>query len=85
MPVTKSAKKALRQDRKRAEINQRVRTRMKNLLQKALEDPSSENIQAAYSGIDRAAKKGVIHANRAARLKSRVMRNASEKNKAAGF
>lgn len=80
MPVTKSAKKALRRDRRRAAINQPIRTRMRRLMQIALIEPSEENIAVAYSAIDRAAKKLVIHANRAARLKSNLIK-ARQRNK----
>jgi ribosomal protein S20 len=72
MPVIQSAKKALRRDQRRAAINKPIRMRMRNLLRAALIEPSSENISAAYSAIDRAVKKKVIHANRGARLKSHL-------------
>jgi small subunit ribosomal protein S20 len=76
MPVTKSAKKALRRDIQRESVNKPIRTRMRKFVRVALDEPSSENIAAAYSSVDRAAKKKVIHANRAARLKSRLMKAA---------
>lgn len=76
MPVTKSAKKALRRDFRRGEVNKPIRARMRQLLRIAFTEPTAENIAAAYSGIDRAVKKHVIHANRAARLKSRLMKAA---------
>lgn len=80
MPVLRSAKKALRLDQRRAAINKPIRTRMLQLVAAALTEPTSKNIAAAYSAVDRAAKKHVIHTNRGARLKSRLMK-ASNKSK----
>jgi small subunit ribosomal protein S20 len=78
MPVTTSAKKALRRDKRRTLINKPVRSKMKSAIQKTNEDPNPENISAAYSAIDRASKKRVIHANKADRIKSRLKHNAKK-------
>jgi small subunit ribosomal protein S20 len=72
MPVTQSAKNALRQDRHRAKINQIVRLKIKKAVKSARTKPSATSLQAAYRELDRAAKKQVIHPNKAARLKSRL-------------
>ena len=74
MPIIKSAIKKLRQDKKRTVRNRATRVRYKERLKKALADPTKENVNQAVSAIDRAAKKRVIHRNKAARLKSRAMR-----------
>ncbi len=74
MPVTPSAKKALRRDRRREEVNKPIRSKMRTALQRALEEPTSEHVSVAYSAIDRAAKSHVIHKNKAARLKSQLLR-----------
>ncbi|MCH7951709.1 30S ribosomal protein S20 [Patescibacteria group bacterium] len=74
MPITKSARKALRRDRRRTQVNKPIRTRMMRLLRTAFDEPSGQNIAAAFSGIDRATKKRIFHQNRAARLKSRLMK-----------
>ena len=79
MPVTKSAKKKLRKDRKRTIRNKILKERYKRLLKKALKDPKEENIRRAVSAIDKAAKRHVIHKNKAARLKSRVMKAITSK------
>ena len=76
MPVTRSAKKALRRDQRRRVVNLRIKKKMRSALKKAKEKPTKENLAAAYSAIDRAAKKKVIHKNKAARLKSRLMKRA---------
>lgn len=69
MPNLASAKKRLRQNSKRKLVNQIVKTRIKNETKKALE---SGELTAAASQIDRAAAKGIIHKNAAARRKSRL-------------
>ncbi len=42
----------------------------KSLVKKAKTSPTEKNLAAAFSSIDKAAKHHVIHANKAARLKS---------------
>ena len=73
MPILKSAKKALRQDRRRAKVNARVRRIMKRAVKLAAKQPTDKNISEAYRRVDRAAKKGVVHKNVGARLKARLM------------
>lgn len=72
MPVSTSAKKALRRDVHRTRNNQHYRSRLKTAIDKARSKPTPENLQMAYSVIDKAAKKGIIHDNKAARLKSQL-------------
>lgn len=76
MPVTKSAAKKVRVDQNRRVVNLRVKRRYKKALKRARENPTKENIRKAYSELDTAAKKKVIHKNKAARLKSRLARLA---------
>ncbi|HEX9995882.1 MAG TPA: 30S ribosomal protein S20 [Abditibacterium sp.] len=68
MPNLASAKKRLRQDEKKRLRNQFAKTRIKTEVKKAL--AGTENL--AVSVIDRAAAKGIIHKNAAARKKSRL-------------
>lgn len=68
MPNLASAKKRLRQDAKRRLRNQIVKTRVKTEVKKAI--AGEENL--AVSMIDRAAAKGILHKNAAARKKSRL-------------
>lgn len=70
MPVIQSAKKKQRQDKKRYQKNQRMRSRYKDMIKKAKKKRTKKTIQTAYSAIDKAAKRHVIHKNKAARLKS---------------
>lgn len=72
MPQTKSAKKALRRDRRREATNKLVRQGLKNALRLARKKVSSKNLTQASRALDMAAKKGVIPKKRADRLKSRL-------------
>jgi small subunit ribosomal protein S20 len=81
MPNIKSAKKKLRQDVKKAAQNDAYFNKTKKILKTITKNKDAKKspamIQEAYSLIDKAAKKNVIHKNKAARLKSRVSRLAS--------
>ncbi|MFC1711613.1 30S ribosomal protein S20 [Patescibacteria group bacterium] len=72
MPITKSAAKALRKDLKKSIINKPIRTQYKTTIKKVKENPTLENLKEAYSSLDKAAKKRVIHKNKASRLKSKL-------------
>jgi small subunit ribosomal protein S20 len=72
MPVTKSAKKALRRDRKRTVINKLRKKITKEAIKAFKKTLSEKDFKRAVSLIDRLAKNKVIHKNKAARLKSRL-------------
>lgn len=80
MPITKSAKKALRQSIRRRERNllkkeafKNATKKIKKLVQAGKVDEAKELIPEAYKAIDKAAKTGVIKKNTASRKKSRLM------------
>ena len=84
MPNNASAEKRMRQEQKRRLHNRMVKSIVKTNITKARNAiatgvESEEAVRAAISELDRAAKKGVIHRNNAARRKSRLMKqlNAS--------
>lgn len=79
MPVTVSAKKALRRDRRRTIINKQIKRKIKEVLKKARRKPTKKVLAQATSLLDRAAKKNVIHRNKAARLKSRLAKKLKTK------
>lgn len=80
MPITKSAKKALRVAKHKTSINRH----RKEVLKAAVKNAEGEGFDTAVSLIDKAAKWGIIHPNKAARLKSRLAKNqGAEKPKAA--
>ncbi len=79
MPNTKSAKKRLRQSIKRRERNRYYVRRMKTEAKKVLEavaqkdlERAKEQLRVAMKWIERAAARGAIHKNEAARRQSRV-------------
>ncbi len=79
MPITKSAKKALRQSKKRRVRNIRrkksFRDIIKNIQKLALENKKKEAeklLPKAYKAIDKAFKTGVLKKNTASRKKSRL-------------
>lgn len=79
MPITKSALKALKKDKKRTKTNQKIRSSFKTALKKVRLSPTRDNLNQAFSSLDRAAKKKVIHKNKAARLKSRLSKLVKKK------
>ena len=79
MPNTKGAKKRLRQSVVRRDRNRVQKTRLRHSLRKFREAIAAKNMDeakelsiAATKLLDKAAGKGVIHKNKAARLKSRM-------------
>ena len=90
MANTKSAQKATRVHAKKTERNKPVRssvrtavTKARNLLEQKDMDAAKVAVVEAAAALDRAAKKGVIHPNNAARRKSRLAKqlNATQKAK----
>lgn len=77
MPIIHSAIKKLRRDRVRTATNDRVRSQYKRAISDLRKHPSKSKYAAASSFLDRAAKKHVIHKNKASRLKSRLARLVS--------
>lgn len=77
---TPSALKRVRQSLRRRAVNRRTRSETKTLVQHASEialgrsdGDGPEAVTAAISALDKAAEKGIIHPNNAARRKSRLM------------
>jgi small subunit ribosomal protein S20 len=77
---TPSALKRVRHSLRRRAVNRRTRSQAKTLVQHASEialgradGDGPEAVTAAISALDRAAEKGIIHPNNAARRKSRLM------------
>lgn len=84
MPLLKSAKKSLRIDRDRKKVNDLTRNKVKSALKAARlavvagDKDAPAKIDAAYRELDLAAKKNVIHKNRASRLKSRLAKKLAK-------
>ena len=85
LPNTSSARKQVRVDQKRQLRNKSVRSLCKTSITKAEKlifsgelEAAQEAVVAAIGSLDRAAEKGVIHSNNAARRKSRLMKKLNE-------
>ncbi len=81
MPIKESAKKELRKAKKRRVLNLRRQKTMKDTLKKikklilaGKKEEAKKLLSVAYQAIDKAAKRGVIKKNNAARKKSRLMK-----------
>ncbi len=80
MPITQSAKKAIRGSLRKKAFNDRRKKAMKEVIkniEKTVKKDKAEAgkmLSSAFKAIDKAAKKGVIKKNTAARRKSRLSR-----------
>lgn len=72
MPIIAQAAKKLRRDRRRTIVNKTARTLVERLVKTARKTPTAKNIAAAFRQLDKAVKRKILHANTAARTKSRL-------------
>jgi len=91
MPHSASAKKRHRQNLRNRDRNRAVKSEIKSKIRKVLDAISTGDVPAAkehFRGMakttDRAAAKGTIHRNRAARIKSRVSARVKNAEKGTG-
>jgi len=70
MPVTKTAKRALRGSIKKAQVNSLIVSRLEIAVRKAKKQKTKDSVNKAISLADKAAKKHTIHKNKAAHIKS---------------
>ena len=84
MPQIKSAKKAMRQSRRHAVVNRAQRSALRTALKRVrgatTKDEATQAYAAAVRLLDRAARKGLIHKNNAARSKSRLAKFVKTKS-----
>lgn len=85
MPITTSAKKALRQSKRRRVRNEARKAALKSALKKVDKLIASkkntelpEAMRHAYKIIDKSAKHHLIHKNKAARLKSHLVKRLAK-------
>lgn len=81
MPILKNAKKALRVSKKKTDINHKVKARIKTMVDHVKKEANTENVSKAFSAIDKAKKKNIIHPNKAAHLKAAVSKLFAQSNK----
>jgi len=79
MPITKSAKKALSQNRRKRLFNLRRLRKKRGLVKqinKSIKDKKKDEalkiLPSTYKALDKAAKRGIIKKNTASRKKSRL-------------
>ncbi len=80
MPIIKSAKKKLRQDKKRQIENKKVRELLKKTIKEAGKNVTDKTVREAFSIIDKSAKIHLIHKNKAAHLKSALSKKLALKH-----
>ena len=85
MPITQSAKKAIRGSLRKKGYNDRAKRVMKETIKKIEKVAKTDKKEAvkilssAFQTIDKAAKRGIIKKNNAARKKSRLSKLVSSK------
>lgn len=79
MANTSSAKKAYRVEMRRRVFNARRAKAMKDATKKIQKASDPKDLADAYQAIDKAAKRGIIKKNTAARMKSRMARKVAAK------
>ena len=78
MPNIASAKKNMRKSRAAQERNRAQRSALRTALKKAHAVTGDDDTATAVTLLDRAARKGLIHKNAAARHKSRMAKKAAK-------
>ena len=87
MPNIKSAKKRMRSSIKKTDVNTLITSSMRTAIKKferavkeANKEEAANNLNIAIQRIDKAMASGLVHKNKAARLKSRLtkMKNSME-------
>jgi small subunit ribosomal protein S20 len=89
MPITASAKKALRQNRTRRERNlirkeayKKLVTGYRKLVAGKKAEEAQKMLPSVFKALDKAAKAHVIEKNKASRLKSRLVQLSAKSSKA---
>ena len=91
MPSKQSAQRSARAAQRRAERNKPIRSSVKTYVTRARKliesddlDSAQQAVKQATQALDKAAQKGTIHPNNAARRKSRLMKKLNEALAASG-
>ena len=75
-----SSKKRMRQEPIRRKRNTAIKSSMRTAIKRAESETDQPDVMnAAYSALDKAAKRNIIHPRNAARKKSRLMKMATAK------
>lgn len=76
MPIIKSAKKRVRVARKATIRNSKTKRALRASLKLFAKQPTAKAHSTTQSHLDKAVKKGIMHKNKAARLKSQAAKRA---------
>jgi small subunit ribosomal protein S20 len=79
MPIIAQAAKKLRHDRKRTKQTMAVRESLRTLVKSMRKTPTSKTLTQVFQALDKAAKRNIIHKNKAARLKSNLAKLIAKK------
>jgi len=79
MPITAQAEKKLRHDRKTQVKNAKRRSQVRAVVKMMRTKPTEKQLSDVFQTLDKAVKLHVIHANKAARLKSRLSKLLKKK------
>lgn len=74
MAITRSAKKAKRVSERKRVFNVRTKKTMRTAVKSVMAAATASTLSSAFRAIDKAAKRGIIKKNTAARMKSRAAR-----------
>ena len=83
MAHSKQAQKRIRTNAKARQANKIVRSASRSAIKKAVGSGTPEDQARAQRALDKAAKKGVVHKNTAARRKSRLAKALNKRRAAA--
>ena len=85
MPNIKSAKKRVRSNGRKEKVNTIITSSMRTAIKKFEKDvkagnkeEASKSLNTAYQRVDKAMKNGLVHKNKAARVKSRLTKLYNE-------
>jgi len=79
MPITSSATKKLRVDKRKTLINKKVRTQALKAIKQFRVKPEEKKLASVFSSIDKTAKRKIFHTKKADRLKSRLSKLVAKK------
>ena len=74
MPIIASAKKKMRSDKRKQARNLKFKAAVKQVLKLARRTPQTSSLPAVQKALDKAVTAHLIHKNKAARIKSRLVK-----------
>lgn len=72
MPIISRAIKKMYHDKRRTKVTSSVRKDLRDVVKTMRKNPTKKTLASVFKALDKAAKRNVIHPNKASRLKSRL-------------